>query len=52
MSRRKHHNPEKRSWRGRSHKKGGSRVRALRDAAKERARKRAEEDGSLAGPLW
>jgi len=25
------HNPEKRAWRGRSHKNGGTRVRALRE---------------------
>jgi len=25
------HNPEKRAWRGKSHKKGGERVRALRE---------------------
>jgi hypothetical protein len=30
---RKKHNPERRAWRGRSHKKGGQRVSALRDAA-------------------
>lgn len=30
----KHWNPEKREWRGRSYKKGGKRVRELRDAAK------------------
>ncbi len=27
----KHHNPERRAWRGRSYKKGGRRVRDLRD---------------------
>lgn len=26
------YNPEKRAWRGKSYKKGGKRVRALRDA--------------------
>lgn len=30
MARRKHHNPERRSWRGRSYKQGGKRVRQLR----------------------
>jgi hypothetical protein len=28
----KRHNPEKRAWRGRSHRKGGRRVRELRYA--------------------
>lgn len=27
------YNPERKTWRGRSYKKGGQRVRALRDAA-------------------
>ena len=31
MARRKKHNPERASWRGRSYKKGGKRVRALRE---------------------
>lgn len=31
MARKKPYNPEKRTWRGRSHKKGGERVRALAD---------------------
>ena len=30
---RKRHNPERRAWRGRSHKKGGRRVRELRELA-------------------
>jgi hypothetical protein len=31
------HNPERRAWKGRSHKKGGTRVRDLRErAARER----------------
>lgn len=34
MAKRKSYNPEKRAWRGRSHKKGGKRVRALREAVK------------------
>jgi hypothetical protein len=34
VSRRKKHNPEKRSWKGKSHKKGGQRVRILRDKGK------------------
>lgn len=29
------HNPERRAWRGRSYKKGGTRVRTLRDALPE-----------------
>ena len=29
------HNPERRAWRGRPHKKGGARVRDLRDAQLE-----------------
>jgi len=29
---RKHYNPERRSWRGRSYKRGGKRVRDLRAA--------------------
>lgn len=32
MSRHKSYNPERRAWRGRSYKKGGKRVRELRDA--------------------
>jgi len=28
----RHHNPERSAWRGRSHKNGGERVRALREA--------------------
>lgn len=27
----RHYNPERRAWRGRSYKKGGQRVRDLRD---------------------
>jgi hypothetical protein len=30
----KHYNPEKRVWRGKSYKKGGKRVRDLRNAVK------------------
>lgn len=30
----KKHNPERRAWRGRSYRKGGKRVRQLRDQAK------------------
>lgn len=29
------HNPERRRWRGRSHKKGGARVRDLRAALRD-----------------
>ncbi len=29
----KRHNPERRSWRGRSHKRGGKRIRAIRQEA-------------------
>lgn len=32
MARHKHHNPEKRSWRGRSYRQGGKRVRQLRES--------------------
>lgn len=28
----KHHNPERSAWKGRSHKKGGERIDALREA--------------------
>jgi hypothetical protein len=31
MAKKKRHNPEKRTWRGRSYKAGGRRVRDLRD---------------------
>lgn len=30
----RHYNPEHRAWRGKSYRKGGKRVRYLRDAAK------------------
>lgn len=30
MARHKHHNPERRAWHGRSHKRGGKRIRQLR----------------------
>lgn len=33
------YNPEKRAWKGRSYKKGGRRVRALRDAVAAKAKK-------------
>lgn len=36
-----HYNPERRAWRGRSYKKGGRRVRALRDALAAKAAKGA-----------
>jgi hypothetical protein len=31
MAKRKKHNPERKAWRGRSHKKGGKRVKELRE---------------------
>jgi hypothetical protein len=31
MSRRKRHNGEKRAWRGKSHRKGGKRIRELKE---------------------
>lgn len=31
MARRKKYNPEKRAWRGRSYKKGGRRVKELKE---------------------
>lgn len=31
MSKRKKHNPEKRAFKGRSHKKGGTRVKAIKE---------------------
>lgn len=42
------HNPERRAWRGRSHKKGGDRVRQLRDIASQ-LRQLAPE---FAGTRW
>lgn len=32
-----HYNPEKRAWRGKSYRKGGRRVRALREALAAKA---------------
>jgi hypothetical protein len=40
----KKHNPERRAWRGRSYKKGGERIRLLREHEKEKAK--AKESGS------
>lgn len=31
MAKRKKYNPEKRAWRGRSYRKGGKRIRHLKD---------------------
>lgn len=36
MAAKKKHNPERRTWRGKSYKAAGRRVRALRDAVKKK----------------
>lgn len=52
MARRKRHNPERRTWRGRSHKHGGKRVRQLRYTLDARRKDERDEAGRQVCRLW
>lgn len=38
-----HYNPEKRTWRGRSYKKDGAVIRALREKSAQKADRKADQ---------